>query len=61
MPLIIAVPVAEGVKVTLQLPAVRMQLPDMLKTPVAVPVEEKATVPEGVSAVPAVEVSVTAA
>ncbi len=48
-------------KVTLQLPAVRVQLPDMLKVPVTLPVEEKATVPEGVSAVPALEVSVTVA
>ncbi len=60
MPVIIAVPVADGVKVTLQVPDIRVQLPEELKTPAA-PIEENATVPEGVRAVPAEEVSVTVA
>ncbi len=60
-----AVPVAEGVKGNMQLavptvPGVRVQVPDELKVPVA-PEEERVTVPDGVSAVPALEVSITVA
>ncbi len=64
-PLIKAVPVADGVKFTLQVavprtPPAGAQLPDELKLPAA-PVEWKVTVPEGVRAVPAVDVSKTVA
>lgn len=57
-PAIVAVPVVVGVKVTEQLPEVRMQVV-MLKDPVA-PVSLKATLPVGVNGVPG-EVSETVA
>lgn len=64
---IIAVPVIEGVKFTLQLAVPNItgegaHVPWLSgKVPVAVPVAEKTTTPVGVKAVPAVEVSITVA
>src|SRR5713101_5714833 len=65
-PVMLAVPLAEGVKFTLQLatpsvPGVRLQVPEELKLTVAVPEAAKLTLPAGVRAVPARGVSVTVA
>ncbi len=65
-PEIRAVPVADGVKVKLQVavgnvPGSISQLPDELKLPVAVPAETKFTFPAGKTAVPALEESATVA
>jgi hypothetical protein len=60
-------PEVEGVKSTLQLavptkvPGVSVQVPEELKLPVADPKDVKATLPLGVTAVPALEVSWTKA
>ena len=61
MPATVAVPVAVPVNVTEQLPAVSPQL-RALRLPPVVPADRvKVTVPVGVIAVPAAEVSVTVA